>query len=166
MVSYGAMGLLEPWIVLMMRGVSVQLLSTIDSGAGCDSFFDEVSRYSRDQAKQIEQTRQLLEDGLGRPPTAEEMAVEMGVELEEFFVLEGKVQSVQTISLDWEDSDGRRPFIDALADEHSVSAEDLVMEEDFRDQVRAAIQGLSNKREIVYCYTTVETKSQRDSRGS
>ena len=38
---------------------------------------DEVSRYSRDQAKQIEQTRQLLEDGLGRPPTAEEMADEI-----------------------------------------------------------------------------------------
>ena len=98
------------------------------------------------RAKQIEQTRQLLEDGLGRPPTAEEMANEMGVELEEFFVLEGKVQSVQTVSLDWEDSEGRRPFIEALADEHSVSAEDLVMQDDFRVQVRAAIQGLSNKK--------------------
>ena len=107
---------------------------------------DEVSRYSRDQAKQIEQTRMMLEEGLGRPPTAEEMADEMGVDLEEFFVLEGKVQSVQTVSLDWEDSEGRRPFIDAFTDEHSVSAEDLVMEEDFRDQVRAAIQGLSNKK--------------------
>ena len=74
------------------------------------------------------------------------MANEMGVELEEF-VLEGKVQS-ETISLDWEDSEGRRPFIDALADEHSVSAEDLVMEEDL-EIVRAAIQGLSNKREYL-----------------
>ena len=103
---------------------------------------DEVSRYSRDQAKQIEQTRQIIRRWFGRPPTAEEMADEMGVDLEEFFVLEGKVQSVQTVSLDWEDSEGRKPFIEALADEHSVSAEDLVMQDDFREQVRAAIQGL------------------------
>ena len=81
------------------------------------------------------------------------MANEMGVDLEEFFVLEGRVQSVQTVSLDWEDSEGRRPFIEALADEHSVSAEDLVMQDDFRDQVRAAIQGLSDKkRDCVLLY--------------
>ena len=102
----------------------------------------------------------MLEDGLGDHRQAEEMANEMGVELEEFFVLEGKVQSVQTISLDWEDSEGRRPFIDALADEHSVSAEDLVMEEDFRDHVRAAIQGLSNKEGLYLALLCEKPESQ------
>lgn len=150
MVSYGAMGLLEA-VDRFDEERGIQFSTFVDyriRGAMWDAVrsLDEVSRYSRDQAKQIEQTRQILEDSLGRPPTAEEMADEMGVELEEFFVLEGKVQSVQTVSLDWEDSEGRRPFIEALADEHSVSAEDLVMQEDFRDQVKAAIQGLSDKK--------------------
>lgn len=107
---------------------------------------DDMSRYSRDQAKQIEQTRQLLEDNLGRAPTAEEMAQEIGIDVEEFFVLEGKLQSVQTVSLDFEDGEGRRPFLEALADENDLDAEDLMMEDDFRNQVRQAIQGLSDKK--------------------
>ena len=102
MVSYGAMGLLEA-VDRFDEERGIQFSTFVDyriRGAMWDAIrsLDEVSRYSRDQAKQIEQTRQILEDGLGRPPTAEEMANEMGVDLEEFFVLEGRVQSVQTVS--------------------------------------------------------------------
>lgn len=157
MVSYGAIGLLEA-IERFEPERNNQFSTFVDyrvRGAMWDAIrsLDEVSRYSRDQAKNLEQTRQILEDRLGRPPTAEEVADELGVELEEFFVLEGKVQSVQTVSLDWEDEDGRRPFLEALADEHSISAEDVIMEDDFRDNVREAITQLSErKRECILLY--------------
>ena len=157
MVSYGAIGLLEA-IERFEPERNNQFSTFVDyrvRGAMWDAIrsLDEVSRYSRDQAKNLEQTRQILEDRLGRPPTAEEVADELGVELEEFFVLEGKVQSVQTVSLDWEDEDGRRPFLEALADEHSISAEDVIMEDDFRDSVREAITQLSDrKRECILLY--------------
>ena len=157
MVAYGASGLLEASERCEPERNN-QFSTFVDyrvRGAMWDAIrsLDEVSRYSRDQAKNLEQTRQILENGLGRPPTAEEMSIELGVDLEEFFILEGKVQSVQTISLDWEDEEGRRPFLEALADEHSITAEDVIMEEDFRESVRDAIGQLSDrKRECILLY--------------
>lgn len=157
MVSYGAIGLLEA-IERFDPERNNQFSTFVDyrvRGAMWDAIrsLDEVSRYSRDQAKMLTQTRRILEEGLGRPPTAEEVAFEMGMDLEEFFVFEGKVQSVQTVSLDYEDEEGRRPFLEALADEHSVQAEDLAMEDDFRLQVREAISRLSDrKRDCVLLY--------------
>jgi RNA polymerase sigma factor for flagellar operon FliA len=150
MVSYGAMGLLEA-VDRFDEDRGIKFSTFVDyriRGAMWDAVrsLDDMSRYSRDQAKQIEQTRQLLEDNLGRAPTAEEMAQEIGIDVEEFFVLEGKLQSVQTVSLDFEDGEGRRPFLEALADENDLDAEDLMMEDDFRNQVRQAIQGLSDKK--------------------
>ena len=96
MVSYCAIGLLEA-IERFEPERNNQFSTFVDyrvRGAMWDAIrsLDEVSRYSRDQAKNLEQTRQILENGLGSPPTAEEMSIELGVDLEEFFILEGKVQ--------------------------------------------------------------------------
>ena len=157
MVSYGAMGLLEAIDRFdEQRGIKFSTFADYRiRGAMWDALrdLDEVSRYSRDKAKQLEHTRQMLEDELNRAPTAQEMALQLGVELDEYFAMESKNQSVHTVSLDWEDSEGRRPFIEALADEHNVTAEDLMMEEDFRQEVRAAITNLSDKkRDCVLLY--------------
>jgi len=157
MVSYGAIGLLEA-IERFDPERNNQFSTFVDyrvRGAMWDAIrsLDEVSRYSRDQAKHLQQTRQILEEGLGRPPSSREVAEEMGMELEEFFIFEGKVQSVHTVSLDVEDDDGNRPFLEALADESNLTAEEMIMEDDFREQVREAIMGLSERqRECVLLY--------------
>ena len=157
MVSYGAIGLLEA-VDRFDDSRNIQFSTFVDyriRGAMWDAIrsMDDLSRYARDQAKSIEQTKQLFEQHNGRLPTSEELASEMGMSLQEFHVLEGKVQTVQTVSLDWEDTEGRRPFIEALADQNHIDAEGLIMEQDFRDQVREAVKGLSDrKRECILLY--------------
>lgn len=150
LVSYGAIGLLEA-VERFDPERDNQFSTFVDyriRGAMWDGIrsLDEMSRYSRDQAKSIEQVRGILESYLGRAPTPEEIASEMGMDLEAFQILEGKVQSVSHVSLDFEDPDGGRPFLESIADEHSVDAEELIMQADFRREVRQAISELSEKK--------------------
>jgi RNA polymerase sigma factor for flagellar operon FliA len=81
------------------------------------------------------------------------MATEMGMSVDEFFILEGKVQSVQHVSIDFDDSEGGRSFLETFADEHQLTGEELVMQDDFREQVRQAISELSDrKRDCILLY--------------
>ena len=157
LVSYGAIGLLEA-VDRFDPERDNQFSTFVDyrvRGAMWDGIrsLDEMSRYSRDQAKSIGQVRSILESYMGRPPTSEEVASEMGMDLEAFQILEGKVQSVSHISLDFEDAEGGRPFIESIADDHNLDAEELIMQEDFRREVRDAIGELSErKRDCILLY--------------
>ncbi len=157
LVSYGAMGLFDA--VERFDPEQDNQFSTFADyrirGAMWDAIrsLDQVSRYTRDQAKEIEHARERLEDVFGRPPTASEMATEMGRSVDEFFILEGKVQSVQHVSIDFDDSEGGRSFLETFADEHQLTGEELVMQDDFREQVRQAISELSDrKRDCILLY--------------
>lgn len=157
LVSYGAMGLLEA-VDRFDPERDNQFSTFVDyriRGAMWDAIrsMDQVSRYTRDQAKTIDHVRSQLEDYFGRAPTAEEMAAEMGMDVDAFFLLEGKVQSVQHVSIDFDDPDGGRSFLETFADEHQLTGEELVMQDDFRDQVREAIVRLSERqRDCILLY--------------
>ena len=157
LVSYGAMGLLEA--ADRFDPERDNQFSTFADyrirGAMWDAIrsLDQVSRYTRDQAKTIDQTRERLEEIFGRPPTSDEMATELGMDVESFFVLEGKVQSVQHVSIDFDETDNGRSFLETFADEQQLNAEELIMQEDFRDHVREAIAALTDrKRDCILLY--------------
>jgi len=157
LVSYGSIGLLEA-IERFDPERNNQFSTFADyriRGAMLDAIrsLDDSSRYSREQAKEIEETKKSLASQLGREATNAEVADAMDMTVEEFHELSGKVQSISHISFDIEVDEGQMSLLDILADEDAINAEDLLLHQDFRDQVRGAIMELSQqKRDCVLLY--------------
>ena len=157
LVSYGAIGLLEA--AEKFDASRQNQFSTFADyrirGAMLDAIrsMDENSRYSRDQAKMIQNAKQTLEYQLGRQPEGTEVADYLGMDVDNYYSLEGKVQSVSHVSLDMENDEGGHTFLEILADDASMDAEELMMNDDFRQQVRAAIMNLADrKRDCILLY--------------
>lgn len=150
LVSNGAIGLLEA--AEKFDPTRQNQFSTFADyrirGAMLDAIraMDETSRYSRDQAKSINNAKKTLEYQLGRSVEGTEVAEYLGMDLDSYYLLESKVQSISHVSLDMEADESRASFIEVLADETSLDAEELMMNEDFRQQVRQAIMGLTEKK--------------------
>lgn len=110
LVSYGTMGLLDAiekydleknvkfgtYAVSRVRGAILDELRSLDW----------VPRSVRTKARSIENVMLKLSHDLGRPPTSEEMAEELGVSREEFSTLASDAAAPRIVSLytDWRDS--------------------------------------------------------------
>jgi len=157
LVSNGAIGLLEA-AEKFDHSRDNQFSTFADfriRGAMLDAIrsMDETSRYSRDQAKVINNAKKTLEYRLGRSAQGDEVAEYLGMDLDNYYVLESKLLPVSHISLDMEADDSRASFIEVLADETSMDAEEIVMDQDFREHVRDAIMNLAErKRDCVLLY--------------
>src|SRR5262249_7266402 len=87
----------ETYCVPRIRGAMLDELRTMDW----------VPRLVRSKASKMEEARKTLEAGLGRPPSAEEMAERLGVPLEEFERMVGDATAVTQVSLNkkWYETD-------------------------------------------------------------
>lgn len=159
LVSYGAMGLFDAadrfdpsmknqfstFVDYRIRGSMLDALRSLD----------EMSRHSRDQAKEIKEVTERIRLETGRDPEAKEVAEAMGISLDTFYDIENKVQNISHTSFDFEvDQEGNsRSFLELLTDDSDRTAEDMLLDEEFRHQVRAAIEELSQrKRECILLY--------------
>jgi RNA polymerase sigma factor FliA len=159
LVSYGAMGLFDAadrfdpsmknqfstFVDYRIRGSMLDALRSLD----------EMSRHSRDQAKEIKEVRERLRFALNRDPDAREIAAAMGVSLETFYDIENKVQNISHTSFDFDvEQDGSsRSFLDILTDDSERTAEDMLLDGEFRAQVRGAIDQLSQRqKECILLY--------------
>lgn len=61
---------------------------------------DWVPRSVRDKAKLLDRTFSTLEQGLGRPPTEEEVAQELKIDMDEYHSLVNQVRPVSLLSID------------------------------------------------------------------
>lgn len=151
LVSYGAIGLFDAadrfdpqrdnqfstFVDYRIRGAMLDALRSLD----------EMSRHSRDQAKDIQYHTKNLALQLNREPTPTEISQSMGIPIEQFYSIQNKVQSISHVSIDVQDSDeNTRSLLEVLADDSSVGAEDILLNEEFRRQVRQAIEQLSEQR--------------------
>ena len=159
LVSYGAMGLFDA-ADRFDPAMKNQFSTFVDyriRGAMLDALrsLDEMSRHSRDQAKEIKEITERLRFELDREPESKEIADALGISLDTFYDIENKVQSISHTSFDFDtDQEGNsRSFLDVLTDDSEQTAEEMLLDEEFRLQVRGAIEQLSQrKRECILLY--------------
>src|SRR6204780_105276 len=87
----------ETYCVPRIRGAMLDELRTMDW----------VPRLVRSKASKLEEARKSLEAAHGRPPRADEMAVRMGITLEELVKMQGDASAVSLVSLNkkWYETD-------------------------------------------------------------
>src|SRR5438445_7290878 len=134
----------ETYCVPRIRGAMLDELRTMDW----------VPRLVRSKASKMEEARKTLEAGLGRPPSAEEMAERLGVPLEEYERMVGDATAVTQVSLNkkWYETDSYKDVreIDILEDK---KAEDPTHRLQNRDLMRLVTRGLNrNERLIIILY--------------
>jgi RNA polymerase sigma factor for flagellar operon FliA len=134
----------ETYCVPRIRGAMLDELRTMDW----------VPRLVRSKHTKLEETRKRMEADLGRPPTHDEMALRLGVSLEEYEKIAGDATAVSLVSLNkkWYETDSYKDVreIDILEDK---KAEDPTHRLQNRDLMRLVTRGLNrNERLIIILY--------------
>ena len=124
----------ETYCVPRIRGAMLDELRTMDW----------VPRLVRSKASKLEEARKSLEAEHGRPPRPEELAIKLGVSLEELDYLVGEATAVSLVSLNkkWYETDSYKDVreIDILEDK---KAEDPTHRLQNRDLMRLVTRGLN-----------------------
>ncbi len=134
----------ETYCVPRIRGAMLDELRTMDW----------VPRLVRSKASRMEAARKELEAALGRPPTGEELAVKLGIPLDQLDQYVGDATAVNLVSLNkkWYETDSYKDVreIDILEDK---KAEDPTGRLQNRDLMKLVTRGLNrNERLIVILY--------------
>ena len=125
---------------------------------------DWVPRSVREKAKQLERAHVRLEQGLGRPPTEDEITKELNISKEEYFELLNQVKSVSILSLDEAgsfNSSDRKSILSLL---ESCKIPSPLMELNLKvvkEVVTKAIENLPEKQRLVlslYYYEDLNLK--------
>jgi RNA polymerase sigma factor for flagellar operon FliA len=113
--------------------------------------YDVLSRSMRDKYKRLERELRLLEHRLGRNPSSEEVAEELGISLPEYFELLDDVHAFTFISLDdsWEDEDGHPLCLaDVLCESEARSPQQQVIMMQLAEALGKAIEALPEKERL------------------
>ena len=134
----------ETYCVPRIRGAMLDELRTMDW----------VPRLVRSKASKLEEARKTLEAAHGRPPRNDEMAVRMGISMDELSKMQGDATAVSLVSLNkkWYETDSYKDVreIDILEDK---KAEDPTHRLQNRDLMRLVTRGLNrNERLIIILY--------------
>ncbi len=116
---------------------------------------DWVPRSIRKKANQMEKLWQRLEGELGHPPSDEEAAEALGIEVPEYLKMLDDVRSINILDLDAfkaTDKSGAkesRDIYDILADENALDALTILSQGEVRDVLARAIDDLAEKERLV-----------------
>jgi RNA polymerase sigma factor for flagellar operon FliA len=158
LVSAGVFGLMDAIDAFdMTRGVKFETYCVPRiRGAMLDELrsMDWVPRLVRSKASKLEAARKAAEAEFGRPPSDAEIAVRMGLPLEEFDKLKTEASAVGLVSLNkkWYETDSYKDVreIDILEDS---KGEDPTSGLQKRDLMRLVTKGLNrNERLIIILY--------------
>ncbi|MFN8177547.1 MAG: RNA polymerase sigma factor RpoD/SigA [bacterium] len=114
-----------------------------------------VNRAAR--ASKIERAAQALEQTLGRVAVAEDVAADLGIDVDEVRKHQGYTQ--RAVSLDAPASDdGEAPLLHLLADEDAATPDERIAEQDLARDLRVAMRDLDpRERKILNDYFGMET---------
>ncbi|MCV2359231.1 MULTISPECIES: RNA polymerase sigma factor FliA [Roseateles] len=111
---------------------------------------DWMSRGSRRQQREIESAVRKLEQKLGRAPLESEIAIEMGVPLEEYQDLLGKVRGTQLVYLeDMSGDEGDEDFLDRHVADHANNPLLKLQDHRMREALVAAIKNLPEREQYM-----------------
>jgi RNA polymerase sigma factor for flagellar operon FliA len=137
----------ETYAIARIRGAMIDGMRKID----------QVPVSLRQKSKELEKIYASLEVSLGRSATDPEVAEAMGLSLQAFHSLLGKLASTAILSLDdfvgGEDSGNKKRVVDLLEDNRSISAEELIEIEENRRILAESISRLPEKEKmVIYLY--------------
>lgn len=160
MVSYGAIGLLEAfdrydgsrniqfstYAEYRIRGAMLDALRSNDS----------FSRRRRQLAKQVQHASTQVRRAVGRDPEPQEVADELGITLDEYWIAMDRVTPVNHVSLDSPDGDDGeegRTLVEQLFDPNASTPDHDLDVDWLRDELRQAIGSLPEReRHCVLMY--------------
>ncbi len=171
LISYGLTGLIsaierfdlgreikfETYAITRIRGAIIDELRTLDW----------VPRSVRARARDIERANQKLEARLQRAPTDEEMAGELGVEIDEFQDALVQISHSTIVALDelWNVSDSGGDsvsLLDTLPDRGAPDPQALVDQGELRDRIADAIAALPEREKLVIALYYYENLTLRE----
>ncbi|HEX2178500.1 MAG TPA: FliA/WhiG family RNA polymerase sigma factor [Actinomycetota bacterium] len=111
---------------------------------------DWVPRSVRSQARKVEETLSKLQDKLGRTPTDEEVAEEMGVTVRKLRAIYSRVSTILFVSLDrllsvGDKGDSGMSLVDTLVDTKAEDPLAAVEEREMKEFLKKAIAGLPER---------------------
>jgi RNA polymerase sigma factor for flagellar operon FliA len=121
----------------------------------------------RARAREIERANMKLEARLQRAPTDEEMAKELGVEVDEFQETLLQISNSTIVALDelWnvQDSTGDQvSLLDTLPDRDAPDPQQLVDQSELRDRIADAIAALPEREKLVVALYYYENLTLRE----
>lgn len=158
LISYGLVGLMgaierfdparnvkfQTFAVARIRGSIIDGLRALDW----------VPRSVRTKARDVERAHVALENQLQRAPTEEEVAEQLGLELDELRETLLKIANSSMLALDdpraLSESEASQPrLIDVVADSEGIDPEERIDGDELRDRLAAAIVGLPERERVV-----------------
>jgi RNA polymerase sigma factor FliA len=171
LISYGLGGLIsaiqrfditreikfETYAITRIRGAIIDELRNLDW----------VPRSVRARAREIERANMKLEARLQRAPTDEEMAEELGLELDEFQETLLQISNSTIVALDelWSVQDGTGDpvsLLDTLPDRDALDPQQLVDQSELRDRIADAIAALPEREKLVVALYYYENLTLRE----
>lgn len=113
---------------------------------------DWLSRSVRDKYKRLEREFAELRKKLGRDPTGEEVAREMGINLEQYHRLLEEVHTFSFVSLNesWEDDEGgSMSLLDIVPDKNAVNPQAQMQSRELLEALAESIESLPEKERLV-----------------
>jgi RNA polymerase sigma factor for flagellar operon FliA len=171
LISYGLLGLIgsierfepereikfETYAVSRIKGAIIDELRSLDW----------VPRSVRSKARDVERVHQKLENTLQRAPTEEEMAEELGMELEEFRDVLLDIANSSVLALDdlWTIADpdgGQVSLLDTIKDPNAVDPQAELDSAELKDRIADAIEGLPERERLVIALYYYESLTLRE----
>lgn len=106
---------------------------------------DWASRNVRKAARQIEQAIHTLEQRLGRPPSEQEIANEMQLDINAYFDLLNDARGAQLLYYEDLDEDGGEDFLERFADDVSLGPFDILANRYFKQALAQAVSVLPER---------------------
>jgi len=171
LISYGLIGLIgcierydldrdikfETFAVTRIKGAIIDELRTLDW----------VPRSVRSKARDVERIHSELENQLGRSPTDEEMAHQLGIAIDDFRNTLVEIANSSVLALDdlWTvaDSDGRQvSLLDTIRDPNAADPEQAIDVAELKDRLAEAIESLPDRERLVIALYYYETLTLRE----
>ncbi|HSI82074.1 MAG TPA: FliA/WhiG family RNA polymerase sigma factor [Solirubrobacterales bacterium] len=172
LISYGLIGLIgaierfdpakgikfETFAVARVKGAIIDELRSLDW----------VPRSVRARAREVERAHVALEGKLQRAPTDEEMAVQLGVTVEEFQGILLDIANSSVLALDdlWTfadpESSSQISVLDTIKDPGAIDPEIEAQSSELKDRLADAIEGLPERERLVIALYYYENLTLRE----
>lgn len=171
LISYGLIGLIgaierydldreikfETFAVSRIKGAIIDELRSLDW----------VPRSVRAKARDVERTHTQLENELQRAPTEEEMAVKLGVEVDDFRNTLLEIANSSVLALDdlWTIADadgGQISLLDTIRDPRAVDPQEEINTVELKDRLADAIESLPDRERLVIALYYYENLTLRE----
>ncbi len=171
LISYGLIGLIgaierydldreikfETFAVSRIKGAIIDELRSLDW----------VPRSVRAKARDVERAHTALENELQRSPSEEEMAVKLGVEVEDFRTTLLEIANSSVLALDdlWTIADadgGQISLLDTIRDPRAVDPQEEIDTVELKDRLADAIESLPDRERLVIALYYYENLTLRE----